>query len=190
MFNSVPTRWDVFFQPLSYAAEAFIVMALFGLVILGADGAMVLGGTAAVFAWLIGFVVWLSILRERYAASAAALLQEAQAAYEPAVVVEDVLPVERYVTGSADGTRQLVLTPPCQATQLHQFAVGMVHQLPTTFAYWVVEAKEFTQAQFTAFRDWLIHNGFARVAEGNRLDLTTEGLEMCEWVFNRGVRKM
>jgi hypothetical protein len=191
MFNSVPTRGDVFFQPLSYAAEAFIVMGIFGLVVLGADGAMVLGGSAAVFAWLIGFVVWLSILRERYAASAAALLQEAQAS--PMSVPVDEVPriaAVRYTARNEDGSRQLVLKPPCEASQLHQFAVGMMHEQPTTVDFWTVKLKEFGRDEFSNFRSWLVSQNFAQLVEGNKLLMTVDGLEMCEWVFYRGLQKL
>jgi|GEM_PF-3623202 len=188
MFAHTATRGDVFWQPILYALSAWIVFGLVGLGLGGVNGAIALGGLMGSLAWTIGFVTWLSILRESYAAESGQLSAvSGQPEQEPD---EPDQGVERLAAWSGDGMRQIILRPPCTASQLHQFCLGMVRERPTTFQYWVIEAKEFTQAQFTSFREWMMRSGFARMVDGNRLELTAEGLEMCEWVFERGVQKV
>ena len=182
MFSHVATRGDVFWQPMTYGLAAFIVFGLTGLVFGGVAGALALGAFVGCLVWTMGFVTWLSILRESY--HVVPVVQEA----EP-VAMDDLAP-ERFSARSEDGSRQLILDLPCEASQLHQFALGMIHQLPTTFDYWVVKQHEFTQEQFTLFRAWLVVRGFARVVDGSRLTMTVEGLELCEWVFERGVERI
>lgn len=183
MFSHVATRGDVFWQPMTYGLAAFIVFGLTGLVFGGVPGALALGAFMGCLVWTLGFVTWLSILRESYHEPVV------QAAAPEPVVMDDLVP-ERFSARSEDGSRQLILDLPCSASQLHQFALGMIHQLPTTFDYWVVKQHEFTQEQFTLFRSWLVVRGFARVVDGSKLQMTVEGLELCEWVFARGVERV
>jgi hypothetical protein len=165
-------------------------MGLVGLCVGGVDAALALGGLVAAMAWTVGFVTWLSILREGYAASAAAMVQKTQVPEEIQPEAEPYLGVDRYTARNEDGSRQLILKPPCEASQLHQFAMGMVHELPTTVEYWTVKTKEFSRDEFTNFRNWLTGQNFAKLVEGNKLLMTPDGLEMCEWVCYRGLQRM
>ena len=92
---------------------------------------------------------------------------------------------ETIYASSQDGSHILVLNPPCSASQLWSWCIGIFHNEPTTFIEWVNNQKVFTQAEYTEFRQWLFNKGFAKPTVGNEIQITTEGNQMVEYVFTQ-----
>jgi len=139
------------------------------------------GVIAGGLVWAVARVAWLRLIWRYYAERPV----EVEPPEEP---VEEGDP-PKLSTRNEDGTRILVLDPPCRDMQLARWCKGMVGESPTTFAFWVTQEREFSQAEYSEFREWLFRRGYAEPVNGNALRLTAEGMNLAKWVHDQGLRE-
>jgi hypothetical protein len=178
-----PPHGRAFWTPLLDATIIGLMAYILGMVWTESRG-IALGWAVIAMApvWIVARVAWLRLIWRCYT--------EREDPPAPAAVVEeeDEEPA-RLQTFSKDRSHILVLDPPCRDLQLARWCSGMVKESPTTYAFWVNQEKEFTQEEYSQFREWLFRRGFADPINGSALRLTSEGMDLANWVVESGLRK-
>lgn len=178
-----PPHARAFWTPVVDGLIAGVLAGLLGLAWMQDSGvALGWGVIAGGAVWAAARVAWLRLIWRYYAERPL----ELQTPAEP--VAEEGDP-PRLATYNRDRTRIMVLDPPCRDMQLARWCSGMVKDAPTTFAFWVGQEKEFSQAEYSEFREWLFRRGMAEPINGNALRLTAEGMDMAHWVQDQGLRE-
>lgn len=182
MFSHTATRGDVFWQPFSYAIAFFIVFTLLGLTAGSAEDALLIGMSMAAFAYVVGFVTWLSILRESYHPQP-----------EPEPVSNEIPDGETWwYTFCEDRVTQHILRDlPVTPWQLSEYAQGLAWNTPPTYENWVGSSKTFREHEYRALCDWLQAWGYA-TSEGYRqpIQFTAKGRDILGDIQARGIHSL
>ena len=174
-----PPHARAFWTPIIDGLIAGFILGGIGLAWIG-DGlvAATWGLIAFGFVWAPARIAWMRVILRYYH-------------HEPPEETPEVDTEEEVIgtmySANQDGTHILVLSPPCTRDQLWSWCIGMGHAEDPTYEEWVIKKKVFTQAEYSAFRQWLFDRRLANQTIGSQIQLTSSGHEMVEMILSRGI---